>query len=133
MDTPRILAAGGMIFNSSGQFLILQSAKNEGQWVFPGGKLEPSETPLDAFKREIAEETNLHVKDIHLLGNRLYTSSKGNRYSFFDYSASVLDESCIVINNESCAYAWVNNEQLHKYTFTNSIRDFFRTYLSPHE
>lgn len=133
MDFLRIHAAGGLIFNSSGQFLILQSTKNEKQWVVPGGKMEPGETSIDAFKREVFEETNLHVTDIHLLGSRIYTSPKGNRYSFFDYSAVVLDEACILINKESCAYEWVSEDHLHKYIFSNSIRDFFKTYLHSYE
>ncbi len=41
---------------------------NLGLWVAPGGKLEAGESPQDAAKREMAEETGLTVGSLKLRG-----------------------------------------------------------------
>lgn len=46
------------------QILVLKQynfINNEEYWLLPGGKVEEGETPEEAIKREIKEETNLDV------------------------------------------------------------------------
>ncbi|KLL01705.1 MAG: thymidylate kinase [Mycoplasmataceae bacterium RC_NB112A] len=44
--------------------------KDKWGWNFPGGKLEPGETPLQAAKREVFEETNLVIESLEKIGEK---------------------------------------------------------------
>lgn len=50
---------------SNGRVLLLQRERPPfaGRWTAPGGKLRADETPLDAVRREIREETGLVIAD----------------------------------------------------------------------
>ena len=58
-----------VIQNKNKQYLLVYN-KKYGSWTFPGGKLEPNETPAEAAKREVFEETNLLVKDLEQVGEK---------------------------------------------------------------
>ncbi|MBI2439196.1 MAG: NUDIX domain-containing protein [Candidatus Moranbacteria bacterium] len=129
--TYKILASGGLIYNSAGQFLILQTSKGKdcGKWVVPGGKLDINEAPMEAFVREVFEETGLEINNIRLLGVRDYTAKSGNHYHFYDYTSSVIDEKRIKINEESLAFKWITKDQILNFTFTDSITNFIHKYF----
>ena len=52
-----------------GKYLIAKRAKgvDEGCWEFPGGKVEPNESQVDAIIRELKEELEIDVKVIKYL------------------------------------------------------------------
>jgi len=54
-----------------GRWLVSRRAPGRnfaGLWEFPGGKIEPGETPAQAAVREVAEETGLEVSPLGGLG-----------------------------------------------------------------
>jgi 8-oxo-dGTP diphosphatase len=129
----QILAAGGLIYNTAGQFLITQSTKGKdaGKWVVPGGKLEKDEEPEEAFERESFEETGLHLGAVSLLGIREYTAASGNPYKFYDYTSILSDDKqAVVINNESSAYEWIYESEIKDYKFADSIHNFLSKYFT---
>ena len=63
MALTRVAAA--VILRADGAVLIAQRPAGKpyaGYWEFPGGKLEPGESPRHALDRELAEELGLRVK-----------------------------------------------------------------------
>ena len=66
MKTIRVVAA---IIIDEGKIFATQRGYGEfkGGWEFPGGKIEPNETPEAAIVREIKEELDTEVQVIELL------------------------------------------------------------------
>lgn len=52
------------IIQHKGKILIARRPAGDmlaGKWEFPGGKLEPNETPKDCLRREIKEELDIEI------------------------------------------------------------------------
>ena len=60
-----VLVVAAALVDSDGRVLIAQRPDGKqlaGQWEFPGGKVEPGETPEMALIRELEEELGIVVK-----------------------------------------------------------------------
>ena len=60
MKTIEVVAS---IIHQDGKILATQRGYGDfkGLWEFPGGKMEPRETPEEALRREIREELNIDI------------------------------------------------------------------------
>lgn len=109
MKTIEVVAA---IIIKDGQVFATQRGygKWKGWWEFPGGKMEPGESPQEALKREIREELEAEIT----VGQLLETVE-------WDYPAFHLTMHCFVCSlisedmhlNEHEAAAWLTKETLH--------------------
>jgi phosphoglycolate phosphatase len=57
-----IATVGGLLVAGSGELLLIRTAKWSGRWGLPGGKIDYGETMLDAYRREMREETGIDVE-----------------------------------------------------------------------
>jgi 8-oxo-dGTP diphosphatase len=75
-----VRVAGGIIENGKGEVLLAQRPPGKylaGLWEFPGGKIEPGETPEAALIRELKEELHLDVRIGQSLGSFPHTYPNG--------------------------------------------------------
>src|SRR3954452_21051435 len=65
---PLILVAAGALLCNAGGELLLQRRTDDGLWGIPGGSMELGESAEETVRREVWEETGLHVGDLRLFG-----------------------------------------------------------------
>ena len=59
-------ACDAVIFNSTGEKLLLTRRTDNGQWCLPGGAMDPGESASECCVREILEETGLVVSVVDM-------------------------------------------------------------------
>jgi 8-oxo-dGTP diphosphatase len=98
-----------------GRVLLVRRRVPEGAlvWQFPGGEVEPGQSPEQAAVRETLEETGLKVEVASLIGQRVHPKT-GREMS---YTACVVvdGEAHVADEDELDAVAWVRLEEIPKY------------------
>jgi len=77
--TQFIIGAFGIIFDEQKRILLVHR-RDYDLWNLPGGGLEDFESPTNAVKREVKEETGLEVEIFRLLG--VYNKKNKNSMAF---------------------------------------------------
>ena len=118
-STVRVVAA---VARRYGRMLVCQRPAHKrhgGLWEFPGGKIEPGESVLEAVRREIAEELGATVTEV---GEMEFSFTEpGSEFSIEFYPVEIAGElSC----REHTAFAWATPEQLLGLPLAPSDREF---------
>jgi len=73
-----------VVRDSKGRILVMKRREPK-IWEFPGGGIEWGETPEEAVKREVLEETGLKIKGIKLLctSSKVYKKGKMTKHSVY--------------------------------------------------
>jgi 8-oxo-dGTP pyrophosphatase MutT (NUDIX family) len=121
------LGIKALIRNDAGEVLILQinpnmpASDNGSYWDLPGGRIQEGEVPLEALKREVAEETGITtIQSATHLGMALSniripvsaTQSVGLVLSIYECTVSGLPP--ILISEEHSTYSWLPAAQAAK-------------------
>ena len=108
----REFSSGGIVIRRRGaRIKVLLIRDPYGNWTWPKGKIDGKETPLEAAKREIKEETGLgNIRMISEIGrtNYYYRRSKRLIYKtvYFYLFESVGDEPLAIQKSEIADGAW---------------------------
>nr|WP_205825237.1 NUDIX hydrolase [Bacillus sp. RO1] len=62
-----MVVAGALVLDEQGK-LLLQQRSDNAQWGLPGGFMELGENISDTARREVQEETGLHLEQLELFG-----------------------------------------------------------------
>jgi 8-oxo-dGTP pyrophosphatase MutT (NUDIX family) len=94
-----IPAVAAVIRDSSDRLLLQEKASGEG-WSLPAGAIEPGESPEDALRREVREETGLCVVPTRIIGvfggqafRYLYPNGDAVEATIVLYRCAVIAES----------------------------------------
>lgn len=131
------LTVGGYIFNEDKVLLIHHNKLDI--WIPVGGHIDPNETPDDALKREIREETSLNVE---IITNNPKISVEGNvkrnlaqpfyvnvhnvgdhDHVGFYYVCKALNPENLEINNELKDFNWFTKEDLNKNIVPKDVKN----------
>ena len=99
------------IIRKEGKIFATQRGYGEWKdwWEFPGGKMEPGETPEEALKREIREELSTEIRVDDLLCTVEYDYPKFH-LTLHCYLCSLVTEALHL--NEHEAARWLANDEL---------------------
>lgn len=100
-----------------------------GLWTFPGGRMEPGETPIDCVQRELFEETRLIVADpIEVLVETVGEAEKTYRLMVFAARCPI---SAPITSPEITDWEWVHVDEVQAYRTTvgldRIVKDCART------
>lgn len=119
---PRI-GIGVMIENERGELLmgLRQGSHGSGEWCFPGGHLEFSETLADSARREVREETGLEIGKLDLISladEMRYIKSDGKHYVNIGFKGEFIGgEPKLMEPDKYKEWRWFNKNELPENLF----------------
>ena len=102
-----IVAVAAFVTNAQRQVLMLKSPRR-GDWEFPGGQVEESETLTCALEREVFEEIGIIVKAVSLVG--VYSNTKKPSILMLDFICEYVS-GIPKTSAESLQVEWVDRDE----------------------
>jgi 8-oxo-dGTP diphosphatase len=114
------------LIEADGKLLVCQRRRTDSfglMWEFPGGKLEPGETPALALARELQEELGVAAQiGPEIFRTRHQYSELGEAIDLIFFSATVTPAD--IRNHAFETMEWRQPQTLHELNFLPADREF---------
>lgn len=119
----------GLILKDDGRVLAARRSSSmdlPGKWEFPGGKVEPGETPEEALIREINEELGILV--------RISRAMPAHVHHYREKSIKLIPFVCSVISGEvrlkeHQSWSWFHHKELETLDWAEADIPILKEYL----
>lgn len=118
MGKPRQVVA--VIIERDGKYLIAKRKKNDalgGMWEFPGGKIEPGESPEECLKREVMEELGVEAEAGGFFCSNIF------KYHHIAIELLAYRAHCsagTIVAKDHDEIRWVHKDEFKNYKFTEA-------------
>lgn len=120
------------IIERNGKFLIAQRPRGKSlelKWEFPGGKVDISESEIEALKREVMEELGIEIEVRQRMTPCIY--------KYTDFTVNLVPYRCTILSGEPIPHehldiVWVDTESVWKYDLADAdtpIIEEYRAFL----
>jgi 8-oxo-dGTP diphosphatase len=114
------------LIEADGKLLVCQRRRTDSfglMWEFPGGKLEPGETPAQALARELQEELGVEAQiGPEIFRTRHQYPELGEAIDLIFFSATVTPAD--IRNQAFETMEWRQPQTLHELNFLPADREF---------
>jgi len=132
-DEHPVATVGALIFNSSGQVLLVRTRKWSHLWGIPGGKIKYGEDSTEALRRELKEETNLDVEAIEfvLVQDCIHSPEfyRDAHFVLLNYKCRCVGPPQIKLNEEAQQFQWVSMAEALAWELNQPTRILIETVL----
>jgi 8-oxo-dGTP diphosphatase len=104
--TWRAVVTQKAVIRDGGEVLVVRDA-GDGDWEFPGGRIDRRERPREALLREVREETTLDVR----VDEPIFTASKRRKKKkgkFFVYYTATTGDRRVSLSDEHTDHRWLS-------------------------
>lgn len=129
LETQNYIICSNVFVKKDNKYLMLRRSSKKS--ILPsilhpiGGKVEKNETPLDAMKRELLEESGLNVNNIQLKAiffELISEKTEKEPYDWMNYYFVADYSSGEIIETDEGSFEWLTGEEIKKDNILRSVK-----------